>query len=325
MRLAAVTLVMALAFAQAALCQSRMIEHAYGTAQVSGTPERIVSLSYIGHDFLLALDVKPIALRHWYGNFEQAVWPWAEDALGDADPVILYGGIDIERIAMLAPDLILAQWSGLTEREYALLSQIAPTIAHPKGERAYSASWQQMTRQVGLAVGREDEAEQVISDIEDQFEAIRSAHPEWQSQTAIAILPSRLSAFGARDLRGRFLQDLGFQFPTAVSGIDDFDPNFIRIPHEAIGVVDTDLVVWVDTPDVNDVLAAIPLRHTMQAFQEGREIYTDYELTGALNHSSPLSLPYALDRIAPLIEAATDGNPETVVPGWTRDGKVIQP
>lgn len=42
------------------------ITHKYGSTVIDHKPERIVSLSFIGHDFLLALGVVPYALRRWY-------------------------------------------------------------------------------------------------------------------------------------------------------------------------------------------------------------------------------------------------------------------
>ena len=67
------------------------IDHAFGTATIPDRPTRVVSLSFIGHDFLLALGVKPHALRKWYGNHPHGVWPWAQDALGDAAPIVMQG------------------------------------------------------------------------------------------------------------------------------------------------------------------------------------------------------------------------------------------
>lgn len=48
--------------------------------------------------------------------------------------------------------------------------------------------------------------------------------------------------------------------------------------------------------------------------REGRDIFlSDEVLSGALTWSSVLSLPYALDRIAPMLAAAVDGDPETEI------------
>lgn len=300
----------------------RQVEHAYGITEINGAPKRVVSLSYIGHDFLLALGVKPIALRHWYGPHDFGVWPWAQEALGDSKPTVIYGGIDIDQIALLEPDLIVGQWSGMTKAEYALLSKIAPTLAQPKDESPYGASWQQMTRQLGRVLDRDTEAKRIVDDLETRFADIRAAYPEWQNATAVAAYAPRLSAYGESDLRGRFLKDLGFSLPSDLAKIARFDANFIRLEQENIGTLDTDVLIWVHAPNINAALDDIVLRTTLEAYRDGREVYTDFDLTSALNHSSPLSLNYALDTLIPLLEAASDGDPNTLVSGWTSDKKV---
>ncbi|MQY43921.1 hypothetical protein GG681_14840 [Epibacterium sp. SM1969] len=65
-----------------------MLHHSFGTTLIEGTPKRVVSLSFVGHDFLLSLGVVPIALRYWYGGHEHGVFPWGEQLLGDAEPVV---------------------------------------------------------------------------------------------------------------------------------------------------------------------------------------------------------------------------------------------
>ncbi|MCP4824904.1 MAG: ABC transporter substrate-binding protein [Shimia sp.] len=303
----------------------RQVEHAYGITEINVAPKRVVSLSYIGHDFLLALGVKPIALRHWYGPHDFGVWPWAQEVLGNAEPTVLYGGIDIDQIALLEPDLIVGQWSGMTKAEYALLSQIAPTLAHPKDESPYSASWQQMTQQLGRVLDQETDAKRIVADLETRFSDIRAAHPEWQNATAVAAFAPRLSAYGESDLRGRFLKDLGFSLPKDLEKLARFDANFIRLEQENIGTLDTDVLIWVHAQDINAALNSIVLRSTLNAYREGREVYANFDVTAALNHSSPLSLSYALDNLVPLLEAAFDGDPDTRVPGWNSTKEVIAP
>ena len=142
------------------------IHHAFGTATIPKQPARVVSLSFIGHDFLLALGVKPHALRKWYGDHPHGVWPWAQKALGNAAPIVMQGEIDIEAIAVMKPDLIVGQWSGMTENDYRLLSQIAPTIAHRAEWGPYGAPWQEMLRTLGAATGHLERAEAEIARLE---------------------------------------------------------------------------------------------------------------------------------------------------------------
>ncbi|MEM8541421.1 MAG: ABC transporter substrate-binding protein [Pseudomonadota bacterium] len=289
------------------------IEHKYGTALIEAKPERVVSISYIGHDFLLSLGVKPIALRRWYGTDPYGVWAWAQDALGDAKPFVMQGEIDVERIALLKPDLIEAQWSGMTEKEYRLLSSIAPTIGPQKGAGDYETSWVEMLRRLGLATGTTQLAESIVSGIDKRFAELRAAHPEWQGATATMSWAGTIGAYTSRDIRGQFIEQLGFIIPDAVNNLKGGNPYFSPIPDEDFSPLDVDALIWLDTGGSVSKLKKTPLRFTMQAYKEGREIYADPLLSSALSHSSPLSIEYAIDRLVPLLESAMDGDPDTPV------------
>ncbi|SET22757.1 iron-siderophore ABC transporter substrate-binding protein [Oceanicella actignis] len=289
------------------------IAHAFGTAEIPAPPSRVVSLSFIGHDFLLALGVKPYALRKWYGDHPHGVWPWAQEALGDAEPIVMQGEIDIEAIAAMRPDLIVGQWSGMTAYDHRLLSQIAPTIAHRAEWGPYGAPWQEMLRTLGMATGRLERAEAEIARLEARFARIRAAHPDWQGASAVMVWAGSVGAYTSRDIRGRLLRELGFVAPAAVEARGSLNRAYVRIPPEDLSAIDVDALIWLDSGASVERLRTLPLRRTMRAHAEGREIYSDLMLSAALSHSSPLSLDYALDRLTPLLEAAMDGDPATVV------------
>ncbi|MEM8978265.1 MAG: ABC transporter substrate-binding protein [Pseudomonadota bacterium] len=301
------------ALVKATVADERVLTHRFGTTTVTGTPERVVSLSFIGHDYLLGLGVTPIALRYWYGDGPFGVWPWAAGYLGDAKPDVIYGAIDVEAVALIKPDLILAQWSGITETEYRLLSQVAPTLPPPAGATDYSASWPQMLRQMGLALNKEEKAETQIAEINTRFQTLRDAHPEWQGRTAVSVWPDQVGAYTRADIRGQFLEELGFVNAPDVQALVNSNTYNVRISREDLDPIDTDLLLWLTVSDAQDALARITLRPTMNAVKEGREIIADPDLTAALSHSSPLAITYALDRLVPMIQAAMDGDPETPV------------
>lgn len=287
------------------------LPHKYGSTVIHAPPERVVSVSYIGHDFLLALGVVPVGLREWYGNHPYGVWPWAQQALGDAKPVVLKGEIDIEEIARLQPDLIVGQWSGMSEQQYRLLSQIAPTLPPDVGETDYSSSWQKMLRRIGAATGRRDLAEQVVSRLERRFKHLRNTHPDWASKSAVVAWSPSLSAFASQDLRGRFLSNLGFTVPQAIDDLVRGGNFYVPISAETLEPIDTDVLIWLHTGDLEQSLNQIRLRPLMRAVEQRREIAIDAVLSAALSHSSPLSLDFALDQLAPVIAAAADGDPAT--------------
>lgn len=300
------------------------ITHRYGSAQIIEKPTRVVSLSYIGHDFLLSLDVVPVALRKWYGTDPYGVWPWGHDALGEATPIVMQGEIDIERIALLEPDLIVGQWSGMSARDYALLSRIAPTIAPAAGAGDYGMSWQDMLRTLALATDTTDKADAIIAELDGRFAAIRAAHPDWQGASAVMVWAGQTGAYTDRDIRGQFLNELGFVVPQAVNDMGTLENFYAIIPPEDISPIDADVLVWIDGGGSIGQLERMPLRPLMRAYREGREVYADPMLSAALSHSSPLSINYALDRLVPLIAAAADGDPATVVTS-ARDAGILPP
>ena len=292
----------------------RHVHHRYGVTQITGAPERVVSLSFIGHDYLLGLGVVPIGVRYWYGDHRFGVWPWAQVALGNAEPEVIYGTVDIEAIALLEPDLIEAQWSGITKTEYRLLSQIAPTLAPPVGETHYSASWQDMTRQIGIALGKEPEALEQIASIEQRMSDIKEAHPQWLGQTAAVVWPSRITAYSSEDIRQQLLANLGFSPSEEVEAMAGPVGYSINIPQENLPAIDTNVLLWLTVSDPTQELARIKLHKYLRAHKEGREIVVDPILSAAMSHSSPLALNFVLDHLPPLLAAASDGDLSTPVP-----------
>ena len=223
------------------------IEHKYGETTIDAEPQRVVSVGFGEHDGLLALGVIPIAVRDWYGDQPYATWPWAQDELGDAQPVVLASDEEnFEKIAALEPDLIMGISSGMTEEQYKILSAIAPTVAQPGEYIDYGTPWDVSLEIAGHAVGRSAEAEQVIADTEQLFANARAAHPEFARATAAVtfFFEEMTGAYGSGDVRSRALTDLGFTIPAAIDDLAG-DALFVSIIAEDLSVIDTDVVVWI--------------------------------------------------------------------------------
>ncbi len=288
------------------------LTHKFGTTTIAKQPERVVSLGYSGIDNLLALGVKPVALRYWYGDYPYGVWPWAQDALGDAKPEVLKGDLNIEQIAALQPDVIMAVSSGITKEQYDLLSQIAPVVASEEQYGDYGTPWQADVRTDGKALGKSAEAEELIKGIDDRFASIRAAHPEWEGKSAAVgfYWSDAPGAYRSIDIRPRMLEALGFKTPEAIDAAGPADAFFVSLTAEDLSPLDADLVIWFDD---GGQVEQLKLRPSMRAYKEGREIFPDAVLSGAFSYSSLLSIGYALDHLVPQIEAAVDGNPDTKV------------
>jgi iron complex transport system substrate-binding protein len=294
------------------------IEHHYGEATIPEPPERVVTVGFADQDALLALGVVPVGIRDWYGEQPFATWPWATDALGGAEPTVLASTeLNFEQIRGLDPDLIVGISSGMTEDEYETLSAIAPTLAQSDEYIAYGVPWQEATRVIGEATGRADQAEALITGVEQQIEDVAEAHPEWSGlEAAIGYVLSEteIGAYASSDARARLMEGLGFVTP---SEFDELAGGlfYSSFSYEEIGRLDRDVLVWISAdPAINQQIQDSPLRQQLAATAEGREVFMGQLQAGAFSFSSVLSLPYLLETFVPQLEAAVDGEPATEVP-----------
>ncbi len=145
--------------------RAQTIEHKYGKTEISGRSKRELSLGYQEHHAIFALGVEPVAVRYWYGDKADVIFPW--DEADGAGPEILdmpFGELNFEKIASVRPDLVLGVYSGITEKEYETLSEIAPTVVQSEEYVDFGAPWQDMTLTVGRALDREKKAGELVAD-----------------------------------------------------------------------------------------------------------------------------------------------------------------
>jgi len=298
--------------------ETRTIEHKYGTTEISGTPERVVTVGLTDQDSVLALGITPVGTTEWYGEYPGAIFPWAQDELGDAQPpeIVGSGEPNFEKIAVLEPDLILGLYSGLSEQQYETLSRIAPTVAQPKEYVDYGVPWQEQTRVIGRALGRAEWAEELVAEVEGRFAEMREEHPEFEGATGIVATfePGYYYVYDPPDSRNRFLSSLGFEIPEEIAEL--FDDSGVEISREQLSLLDQDVLVWlVNSLEEGEELEDDPIYRQLDVAREGRDVFLASEtpLYDAFNFSTVLSLPFALDKLVPMLAAAIDGDPETEV------------
>jgi len=290
------------------------VEHKFGTTEIDGEPERVVAVGYTDQDPVLALGVVPVGVGDYIGGYDWRKRPWAQEALGGAEPEVVSGQeINFEAVAAQRPDLIIAINAGLEESDYDRLSQIAPTVAQSGEFIDFGMPWDDQTMLVGQALGREDRAREVVADVEARFEQARADHPEFAGKSAILAYggPDGYGAYATQDTRSRFLADLGFKTPEQVDELAG-DAFFVQFSQEQFRLMDEDVVVMYGPRD--DVLDN-PVFGRLDAVREDRVIYLDLtdQFAGALGFASALSLPYLIDEAEDKLAAAVDGDPETRV------------
>jgi iron complex transport system substrate-binding protein len=162
------------------------VEHKYGTTVIDKKPERIVTLGLSDQDVVLALGVKPVGSIDWFKERPYGQWPWTKELWGDQPPEIVGERDDynLEKILNLKPDLILAQYSGMTQQQYDELSKIADTVGQPKGFEDYGAPWQDMAKLAAKAMGETAELDKQITAIEATRCRRRSTRRHGRARTA---------------------------------------------------------------------------------------------------------------------------------------------
>lgn len=282
------------------------VRHSLGETTIGAPPKRIVSLGLNDQDFLYALGIAPVGVREWWGRKPYATWPWAENRrreLGAKPAEAIGRAVDPEWVLALDPDLIVATYGELDVATYSKLSRIAPVVVAPEGYRRWSAPWEAQLRLLDLATsGTTEKAEAIISNLRGKEAELRHRYPQFQGKNASLadMRDGQFTLWSRGSAVGRFLQGLGFVFPERLEALSD-DTGWIRLSFEQADLMDLDLVIWPNgrRADIESVTAYRNLR----LFREERSVWLnpDSDLAAALWFQSPLSIDFALDRIAPLL------------------------
>jgi len=286
----------------------------FGETVIDELPQRVVSVGYTEGDLILALGVTPVAIRDWYGDQPNGLWPWAAETtaaqVGEIE-VLESADLNFEQIAGLDPDVIFAIGSGIEQDEFDTLSAIAPVVAQSDEYNNFGTPWDVTQLMIGRALGLEPEAQTLVDDVNAQFAAVVEANPEWQElvgTVSVINLDGTIGVFTDGDNRGHMLTELGFAIPEEIVAIAG-DSFYADISPEQIGLLDNDLMVYTSYPASDrEKVEALPLFQDLTALQEGRTVFVDDALGGAMAFSSTLSIPYALDALVPQIRAALGGS-----------------
>ncbi|WP_411080099.1 iron-siderophore ABC transporter substrate-binding protein [Streptomyces sp. cmx-18-6] len=286
------------------------VDHKYGSTTIDKEPKKVVTLGLSDHDAVLALGVKPVGAIDWFKEKPYGKWPWTKDRWGTELPEIVgeRDEFNIEKIAALQPDLVIAQYSGMKKEQYDTLSKFTKVVAQPKGHEDYQAPWQDMTLQIGKSLGKEAEMKKLVASIDARFKTVRDEHPEWKGKTATVgepYAPGKFAAFSPKDPKMNFLTEMGFvASETYLKALGK--KTIADLSSERLDVMEADRTVWLGTPDTEKSLKADPLYKKTKVHQEKRDLflpYDDPDIGAALSFNTVLSIPYAIDQAVPLLEA----------------------
>ncbi|ROQ60101.1 iron complex transport system substrate-binding protein [Streptomyces sp. 840.1] len=286
------------------------VQHKYGSTTIESEPKRIVTLGLSDQDAVLALGTKPVGSVDWFKEKPYGKWPWTKAKWGSDTPDIVgeRDEYNMEKIAALKPDLVIAQYSGMKKEQYDTLSKFTKVVAQPKDLPDYGASWQVMTRQIGASLGKKAQAEKLITGIDADFKKVRDEHPEFAAKT-LAVADSfeagKYSAFTKTDPKSIFFSELGFKLKPEIDKLAKPGWNAAELSSEKLNVLDVDRLVWVtSSTDANDRIKAEPLYKNLEVSKDKRDLFVPYQdpdIGAAFSFNTVLSIPYAIDEIVPLL------------------------
>ncbi|MBO8170820.1 MAG: iron-siderophore ABC transporter substrate-binding protein [Bacillaceae bacterium] len=185
----------------------RVIEHAMGTTEIKGTPERVVTLYQGAADVAIALGVKPVGIvESWV---EKPIYKYLRDDLEGVPIVGLETQPNLEEIAKLKPDLIVA--SKLRhEKIYDQLSQIAPTVTH---ETVFK--FKDTVELMGKALNKEEKANELLADwnqrVQDFKDKISAKMgDQWPIEASVLNFRADHARIYVTGYAGDILNELGF-------------------------------------------------------------------------------------------------------------------
>lgn len=285
------------------------VADAFGTVTIPQAPKRVVTYGYTDADPMLALGTIPVGLLQWIPQWKHGVGVWAEPELKGAAPDIYAGSeIDFEGVAKSRPDLILAVTYSFKKSDYDKLAKIAPVVTTPGGYPDWGTPWQVATVQIGRALGKPEQAKRLVAEAEAQFTKAKSDHPHFKGKSVLIVAPNtngKMSVFAPTDNRGRFASSLGFTQPAAIAKLTG-KSFYADVSEERYDLLDVDaLVVMADDAKAGAALQRSPQYQALKVVKDGRAIVTgDLELNMALSASTVSSIPYALGKVVPQLDAA---------------------
>lgn len=304
--------------ATAALAQSVFpvtLEHKYGATIVAEEPKRIVTWGWGNEDAVVSLGIVPVGIPFQsYGGGEDGIQPWMEEALvglGGTAPVVLEnsGEPPFEQIAALHPDIILAVFSGITEEQYGLLSQIAPTIAYP-GD-AWSTPWQEVTLTVGKALGKAAEAEAVVAETSAWLAEKFAEQPALAKVTFASAndYDGSMAVYAPLDARMKFLTDLGMKMDPSVAALAPADGRFYYpLSYELFDKLKADIfVTYYEEQAALDAFLATPYAKSYPPIVNGGlAALVGTENVAAVSPPSALSLRWGFETYLGVLAAAAN-------------------
>ena len=126
-------------------------------------------------------------------------------------------GVQVERIAGLKPDLIVATDAGVDQDTYQKLSAIAPTLPQSDGY-AFFEPWKDQASAIGQAVFQNDQMKSLINGIDQSFAGVADKYPQFKNKKVL-LLEGKLhqdNVVATTGWRTEFLTQMGLSVADSI-------------------------------------------------------------------------------------------------------------
>ncbi|WP_180968926.1 ABC transporter substrate-binding protein [Microbacterium aurantiacum] len=293
------------------------VEHVYGETTITEKPERIFTLGWYSQDVVAALGEVPVAVEDFtWGNVDTYL-PWFKDKVeelgGELPEIIEFtdaGEYDFEAILALAPDVILANHSGISENDYKRLTEIAPTVGF--AESAWASDREELTLTVGKVLDQEDAAQKLLDEADAAVEAAAEAHPEFQDIVFtygwfLAEGETSFDFYLPRDPRVPLIEQLGFVYSPDVAALESTTKEFVaKVSLEELSDIESQFHIgWANAPEEIEGTVESPLVARWTPIAAGSYYFFDDQVLGwATTAPSVLSIPATIHDLADALASA---------------------
>ena len=292
------------------------IKHAFGTTIIESEPKNVVTIAWSNQDVPLALNIVPTGVSK--ANFgkteENGLLPWTSKKfveLNVSNPNVFddVDGLDFEAISNAQPDVILAAYSGITEEEYKLLSEIAPVVAYK--EKPWQTYWRENIIENSTALGKLEEGKMLVSQLESLIAEKVQKYPNVKGKKVAFTYfnTSDLSNFFVympTDPRANYLIDLGMVFTDEVLALNVEGQFYAQVSAEKVDVLNSaDIIVVYGDENTLKLLQDDKIVGSVPAIQRGSVVVLNNDSSLAASATpSALSIPATIDEYLKLFEEA---------------------
>lgn len=229
----------------------RIIKHDLGKACIPNHPHNIIVSDEIMLDAILALDIKPIAVGD--PDFVSSKTNILGTNLKKLISIGKQSQPNLEKIVKLNPDLIIGFL--ISQENYKLLSQIAPTVAL----EYHQSTWKDALRRIGEIVGEQKKAEILLNqyqqrlaklqkDLGDNLTKINVSVSRFHGQVQSAEFRSKYS------FPGSILDEIGISPPESQRQLVTApDQNIVQLSIERLDLLDANFLFVAVDPGAKDL------------------------------------------------------------------------